>query len=140
VDETLDWLGTALRELVHPATGRPVVRDILLGSEAFPAPRHPENFADLYFSWDMTALVDTVYSPRVGIVHAGYRHVRTGDHLPHGLLLARGPAVDSTCSFAGRAPIPIEDVAPTLTAALGVELPGVDGRAHTELVRVAAAQ
>jgi predicted AlkP superfamily phosphohydrolase/phosphomutase len=134
VDATLDWLSTALRELVHPATGRPVVRDIVRGSEAFPAPSHPDHFADLYLDWDMTALVDTVYSPRSGIVHAEYRHVRTGDHLPHGLLLARGPAVHPTRGFAGQAPVPIEDIAPTVAATLAVELPGVDGRPRTELV------
>jgi hypothetical protein len=75
-----------------------------------------------------------VYSPRVGIVHAGYHHVRTGDHLPHGLLLARGPAVQTPCGLAGQAPVPIEDIAPTVSATLGVELPGVDGRPCTELV------
>ena len=134
VDATLEWLSIALRELVHPATGRPVVSDIVRGRDAFPAPSHPDHFADLYVGWDMATLVDTVYSPRIGIVHAGYHHVRTGDHLPHGLLLARGPAVRTTRGLASHAPIPIEDIAPTVTATLGVELPAVDGRPCSELV------
>src|SRR5260370_22531093 len=59
VDATLAWLSTALRELVHPGTGRPVIRDIVRGHDVFPSPSHPDHFAHIHLACDMTTLVHT---------------------------------------------------------------------------------
>jgi predicted AlkP superfamily phosphohydrolase/phosphomutase len=136
VDAAVDYLKTALAELVDPATGRPVVREVVRGRDAFTEPRHPDHFADIYIEWD--AFVETVYSPRVGVIRRRSHNVRSGDHRPDGLLLATGPAVSNQTgtprSTSDASPMPIEDVAPTVAASLGVELPGAVGRAWSELV------
>jgi predicted AlkP superfamily phosphohydrolase/phosphomutase len=65
-----------------------------------------------------------VYSPKIGVVHEPYEHWRTGDHFPNGLLLATGPGI--VPGVASQV-IPVTDIAPTICARLGVQLPDVDG-------------
>jgi predicted AlkP superfamily phosphohydrolase/phosphomutase len=132
VDAAADYLTTALAEIVDPGTGEPVVQNVIRARDIFHAPRHPDHFGDLYVEW--RTFVETVYSPRVGVVWRQSRNVRSGDHRPGGLLLVTGPAVsDRTAASApvfDVSPMAIEDVAPTVLATLGVELPGAVGRAR----------
>jgi hypothetical protein len=69
--------------------------------------------------------VETIWSPKTGVIYRPYIHWRTGDHTEQGLLLAHGPG------FA-RGPMPpvdIIDLGASLAARLGVPLSGdVDGR------------
>jgi hypothetical protein len=67
---------------------------------------------------------DTVRSPRIGVVHGRYRNWRSGDHSPEGLLLVRGPGM---ARGARHPDIDMIDLAPSLAARLGVDLPDVDG-------------
>jgi predicted AlkP superfamily phosphohydrolase/phosphomutase len=122
-DAVCDRLALDLLDLVNVETGQPAVARIQRGIDLFGD--GSASGADLYVDWNWAHPLEVVYSPKIGLVRAPYRHVRTGDHRPHGLLLARGP------SFVPGAPlgrVGVEDVAPTIAALLGVELPDVDGQ------------
>jgi hypothetical protein len=78
---------------------------------------------DLFIEWERSGLVETVWSPKIGLVHAPYTHWRTGDHRPDGLLLAAGHGVPR-----GRMPdINVEDLGVAISKRLGVTLPETEG-------------
>lgn len=129
-DAVVDQLAEDLLDIVNLESGRPLVRAIERGTDLYP-PSTPW-LADLYVQWDHTAQCNDVYSPKIGRLRIPYHHVRTGDHKPHGLLLARGP------SFVDQAPftrMPVTGIAPTIAALLDTELPDVDGRVPDGLLR-----
>ena len=70
-------------------------------------------------------------SPRIGTVQAVNNYQRTGEHRVDGMLIAAGPGIAASGSHPD---ISILDLAPTITAALGVELADVEGRAVRGLV------
>ena len=72
--------------LTSPASINPVV-----GIAARPKTRCPIYLLD----WERSGLIQTVWSPKTGIVHAQLTCIgaRSGDHRPEGLLLAYGPAI-----------------------------------------------
>ncbi len=91
---------------------------------------------DLFVEWDREALVNLVWSPKIGIVHAPYTNWRTGDHHSSGLLVAAGPGLPSGALLPE---IALEDLAPSLAAQLGVSLDDIDGRPIDWLAGVNAA-
>ena len=125
VDETCARLAEDLRQLVNVNTGGPVIRSVERADRWY---RRNENdtMPDLFIEWDRTAPIETIWSPKIGVVHAPFVNWRTGDHRPGGLLLAVGPGIPA----AGNAPeIALEDLAPSLAARLGVVIKNIDGRA-----------
>ncbi len=72
-----------------------------------------------------------IRSEEIGLIEGVNGYCRTGDHRPEGLFVTLGPGIP-----AGRIErtVSITDFAPTFTALLGVELPGVDGRPISELL------
>jgi predicted AlkP superfamily phosphohydrolase/phosphomutase len=129
-DAVVDQLAEDLLDIVNLESGRPLVRAIERGTDLYP--RSTPWLADLYVQWDHTAQCNDVYSPKIGRLRIPYHHVRTGDHKPHGLLLARGP------SFVDQAPLtrmPVTGIAPTIAALLDTELTDVDGRVPDGLLR-----
>lgn len=127
------WLGRVeaeLRALVNIDTGGPVVRDVYR-CEANYERAADDGLPDLFVDWERSAPIERVYSPTVGTIVEPYRHFRTGDHHPGGMLWALGPGVR-----AGRREgvVPLTVVAPTIAAALGVELPDADGTPRPDLL------
>jgi hypothetical protein len=119
-----------LLEIVHVDTGRPAVRAVVPSHEVLE--RSPDDgLPDLFVEWERDTLMERVWSPHIGTVAAPYAHWRTGDHNDRGLVVVRAPGVR-----AGRRsePMSLVDVAPTLCATVGVELPGTEGRVHTDLL------
>jgi predicted AlkP superfamily phosphohydrolase/phosphomutase len=134
--EDVTQLVASLREdllsLVNVETGGPVVRAVEpierwhagcgLATDTMP---------DLFVEWERSTLINTVWSPKVGVVHGPYANWRTGDHRPDGLLLASGPGI------AGGSTLPkidVTDLAPTILARLGIPDPGhYDGRTRAWL-------
>jgi predicted AlkP superfamily phosphohydrolase/phosphomutase len=114
---------------VKVESGEPLVLRVTRASDHYER-FEPDAFPDLLVEWDRRSPTHTVYSPKIGIVHEPYEHWRTGDHFPHGLLLATGPGI---APGAASQSVPVTDIAPTICAHLGVELPGVDGRPIPEL-------
>ena len=70
----------------------------------------------------IAAPIETVWSPKIGLVHGPYTHWRTGDHRPAGMLVATGPDLPT-----GVQPdLDARDLAPTLLARLGVDTSGAE--------------
>ena len=117
-----------LLQLVNANTGRPVVREVLRTAAHFEGNRLAD-LPDLLVEWNREAPITAVRSPRVGEVQGVYLSARTGDHAPDGLYCVRRP---------GLAPgensevLPVETLAPTIAALLGMSLPGADGMPLTK--------
>lgn len=115
VPSLTDRLRADLADLVNVDTGGRVVLDVQ------PATRwYPDGLVgtmpDLFVTWERTALVETVWSPKVGLVHSPYTHWRTGDHRPDGLLLASGPGI----AAGPRPELRNVDLGPSILARLGL--------------------
>jgi predicted AlkP superfamily phosphohydrolase/phosphomutase len=73
-------------------------------------------------------------SPKIGTVETVNRYGRTGEHRSDGLLVASGPGVEASNHDLS---ISIFDVAPTITAALGVKLTTADGKEMDTMIPTA---
>lgn len=119
VPALVDRLRDDLGDLVNLDTGGRVVLDVQ------PATRwYPDGLVgtmpDLFVTWERTALVETVWSPKVGLVHSPYTHWRTGDHRHDGLLLASGPGI----AAGPRPEVRNVDLGPSVLARLGIDAGG----------------
>jgi predicted AlkP superfamily phosphohydrolase/phosphomutase len=122
--EVLRWLSERLMELVNVDTGGRVITKCVITDDVYK--RSPgDAFADLYVQWERSAPVERVWSPAIGTVAVPYEHWRQGDHVRAGLVYARGPGIRTGRR---RRTIGTENIAPTICAAVGVPLDGVDGR------------
>jgi predicted AlkP superfamily phosphohydrolase/phosphomutase len=130
LDAACEQLTKDLLELVNVETGEPAVRRVLRTAEHYDGPLTP-TLPDLIVEWNFARPIDGVRSSKAGTVTAHDAEERTGDHRPAGLLLATGPGVRP-----GMLPRTVrsEDIAPTVAAALGVELPDVDGHPIPEML------
>ena len=85
-----------------------------------------DKLPDLLIDWARDAPIETLWSPKTGIVYGPYVHWRTGDHRPDGLLLASGPGITPGTDLGV---VHMTDLGASLSARLGVPLTGdVDGR------------
>jgi predicted AlkP superfamily phosphohydrolase/phosphomutase len=128
-------LERALLDVIDIDTGRPLVRRVVPAAEVYD--RTPDDrLPDLFVEWNRDKLIERVWSPLVGTVVAPYANWRTGDHHDRGVMIARGPGIAP-----GRrtTPMTLMDVAPTVAAAVGVELHDVDGVARRDLLPVGIA-
>ncbi|MGH6959415.1 MAG: hypothetical protein ACREE7_02935 [Dongiaceae bacterium] len=112
-----------LLALVDAATGEPVVRAVERADRWYRRSA-TDTMPDFFVDWQRAAPIETVWSPKTGLVHAPYLHWRSGDHRPDGLLLATGPSIPTNAPLAA---IEIESLAPSIAARLGVSLPDIDG-------------
>jgi predicted AlkP superfamily phosphohydrolase/phosphomutase len=78
---------------------------------------------DLFLEWNHDHPIETVWSPRLGIIHGPYTHWRTGDHQPGGLLLARRPGA---APEEQGSPLEINRLAALIAEELDVELSDAD--------------
>ena len=113
-------LASALGELTDPATGRRVVKDVLLVDHEFPGPRRAW-LPDLIVLWNPAAPITTLGSARIGTVSGASPDSRPGTHAGPGFVLMHGPGIGAaqTLDQAG-----ILDLAPTILDRLGVARPG----------------
>ncbi len=131
-----------LLALVDPDTGQPAVQRVLRIADVCHGPLI-DRLPDLLVEWNLgTSFGSTragngqgamirVESPRAGRVEAVNTEGRTGEHRPHGFLVARGPAFAS-----GRIErdISVHDLAPTMAWIMGCDMPTDDGRIVSELL------
>jgi predicted AlkP superfamily phosphohydrolase/phosphomutase len=130
VDRVCAELTRWFEEIINVDSGEPLVHRIYRSDDVYER-RPDDRLPDLFVEWNSNAPIERVYSPRIGMVAAVDQQWRTGDHRRHGLLFARGPGIAPGLR-ADR--VPMTDVGPTLCAALGVTLDGVDGRPLVDLV------
>lgn len=119
-----DELSTSLSKLRDARTGAPVVKTVARTrrSPTDADPRLP--VADLAVEWVQRA-VDAVESPDLGRI-GPIPFMRVGGHRPHGFFLAKGPGIGVAQLAEGGE---IVDLAPTLLALLGADIPQrLDGR------------
>ena len=119
----MEWLRAELLDLVNLDTGAPAVRAVERVQDHHP--RSPDDaFPDLFVEWNCEAPITTVSSARIGVVHLEAANWRTGDHRPHGLLLATGGHLGRPAVMP---PVAMLNLAPTIFAALDVEAGDLDG-------------
>jgi predicted AlkP superfamily phosphohydrolase/phosphomutase len=85
-------LESDLLALVNVDSGTPVINRVER-SDAHYERATLDALPDLFLDWNHDHPIETVWSPRFGIVRGPYTHWRTGDHRPGGLLLVRGPGL-----------------------------------------------
>jgi predicted AlkP superfamily phosphohydrolase/phosphomutase len=135
-DRLFEDLTRDLLEIQDDRTGQPLARRVLRTADLYQGP-HLDALPDILVEWndDVAPGSTTVgrgthamiraRSAKIGVVEALNKYGRTGEHRPEGLLIASGPGIDSG---GDDLLISILDVAPTITAALGVDLAGAEGR------------
>ena len=134
LEATCALLARRLQEWVNLETGESIVRNIVLGRAVDPDPAVCA-LPDLYVEWNRSSPIRSIEAPGLGRIDGRYEGVRTGDHRPGGLVVTRGPGIPARGEHP---PIRTEDLAPTICAALGVELADVDGVVRSGLLSGAA--
>jgi predicted AlkP superfamily phosphohydrolase/phosphomutase len=117
-ERTCDELEALLRGLSNPATGRRAVAEVVRVARDLPGAR-AERLPDLVARWDASVPIAALSSPAVGTVSAPSPDMRPGTHAAPGFLIARGPGFGPGNELSAR----VEDLAPTLLARLGLEVP-----------------
>jgi len=129
LEALVEQLREDLLALTNTATGHPVVTEVIRTSEVYSG-EALDVLPDLLVGWSREAPVLEVSSPKTGIVTKHPGAMRSGDHLPDGLILARGPSINSG-PLGHR--VSVTDLAPTIAAVLGTSLPDVDGQSVPSL-------
>jgi hypothetical protein len=129
-EQVCDMLENELATWTNLETGESLVESVVRVESCYDGPAR-DGLPDLLVEWNRGAPIRSIGAPRYGRIDQEYTGVRTGDHVPGGLLVARGPGV-----HAGRRrdSISMVDLAPTIAAAVDVDLPGIDGIAQPDLV------
>jgi predicted AlkP superfamily phosphohydrolase/phosphomutase len=124
VEAVIEGLARDLRALVNTATGDPAIRGVERAEDWYRR-SNDDTIPDLFLDWERSGPIETVWSPKIGRVHAPYVNWRTGDHRARGLLLASGPGI---AAGASHAEIAIEDLPASLTARFGLAHDDMDGK------------
>jgi predicted AlkP superfamily phosphohydrolase/phosphomutase len=123
LDELCRRLEEDLLALVNVDTGTTVVNRVER-ADAHYQRESLDALPDLFLEWNQDHPIETVWSPRFGMIHGPYTHWRTGDHRAGGLLLVRGPGIAPQTQFPA---LEINHLASAIAAELGVTLPDADG-------------
>jgi len=121
-------LTAQLLSLVNPATGGPIVDEVLRCDRLYRG-ENSDRLPDLLVVWNRDAPIESAHSPVLGSIPARPSGLRTGNHLHNGFCLAVGPGLAQGAAFDAS----ITDLGPTVAHRLGVNLVGVDGRPIAEL-------
>jgi predicted AlkP superfamily phosphohydrolase/phosphomutase len=123
--EMLAELKERMQELVNPQNGQIAAEQVVCIDDVFPGEQR-RHLPDLVVNWNIESKVlNELASEKCGLVrskNAGYQTAPyyTGNHRPSAFTLTRGPIVRQGDALKGGH---IIDVAPTILAMLGVELP-----------------
>jgi predicted AlkP superfamily phosphohydrolase/phosphomutase len=123
-EQVCAMLDADLRALVNLDTGAPAVRRVLRTQELYRGPL-VDHLPDLMVEWNHQSPISRVHSEKTGEITGQYTKCRTGDHSPHGIFAATGPAV---VPGPVKEPVSVVDFGPTIADRLGMTLPDVDGR------------
>ena len=129
-DEVHRMLEHELMTWTNLESGEPLVQRVMAVDECYEGPAR-DTLPDLMVEWNRSAPIRSIGSPAYGTIQREYAGNRTGDHVPGGLLVTRGPGVTRGSANGS---IPMVDLAPTICAAVDVELDGADGQVRPELV------
>jgi predicted AlkP superfamily phosphohydrolase/phosphomutase len=141
-DRFCEVLTLDLLNIVDERTGKPVVRRVQRAADHFEG-EHVDALPDLLVHWSDSLPIGStsiaggvaaevrVRSPKIGVVEGVNEYGRTGEHRVEGMFVAAGPGFRPARLESG---VFVLDFAPTIAAALDVELPDADGRPIPELV------
>ncbi len=130
-DATCADLAEGLLELRDPDTGTRLVKEVLRSRDLFHGDAL-DRLPDLIVRWHRERPIRGASSERAGLVTGrDTETLRSGDHRPGGLFVARGPGL---ASGSESAPVATQDFAPTIASLLGVELAHLDGSTIAALV------
>ncbi len=121
-DALCEDIANGFRELINPATGEAVVREVWIRNRIFPGPVQ-DQLPDIMVTWNNSAPISAMSSARMGLVEQESPDPRTGTHSPQGFCLARGDRFARGASGSGR----LEDVAPTVLGLVGAQAGAMDG-------------
>ncbi|MFP4446956.1 MAG: hypothetical protein ACLFPD_12005, partial [Desulfosudaceae bacterium] len=122
-----DRLRDQLLDFTHPATGRPVVKQVWTREEAF-AGTDADMAPDLTLQLCDNGLVSTVKSEDV----VKPRRECVGVHYPMGVFMAKGPGIRAGERLS---PLDILDVAPAMLYSQGLPIPeDYEGRVPEEML------
>jgi predicted AlkP superfamily phosphohydrolase/phosphomutase len=142
VEEFTTWLVQSLLEINDERTGKPVIERVRRTADLYDG-EFLDTLPDLLVEWSDAVPTGSlgvangvgarvrVSSPKIGIVEGDNDFSRTGEHRPGGWLAASGAGI-AHGRFEQRPSL--MDIAPTLTAMLGVTLPNSDGQPIEELL------
>jgi predicted AlkP superfamily phosphohydrolase/phosphomutase len=130
LDEVCDMLDSELATWTNLETNEPLVQRTVRIEEAYAGPERA-HLPDLIVEWNRSAPIRAIGSPRYGRIDQEYPGHRSGDHVPGGLLITRGPGIRPGRA---RSAISMVDLAPTIASAVDVDLPDLDGAIQPELI------
>ena len=116
-------LAADLMEIVNLETGQPVVKEVLKTADHYSGD-HLDDLPDIIVRYHRESRIRRVHSTKIGTIEGESLSCRTGDHRPEGLFFARRPGLRP--GHLNQA-VSAMDLAPTIAALLGFELPDVDG-------------
>jgi len=128
-EQILAEVERAVRSLRIAGTDEPAAKAVVRAQEDFPGAASAE-LPDLMVLWNNARPFEAVESVQVGRIEnrdpaTRSAHAADGGLFAYGPLIAAGPTVRDVRDF---------DIAPTVLKLLGHEVPGLDGRAISELV------
>ncbi len=112
-----------LLEIVDPETGERLINDVVPINQFYDGALL-SHLPDLLVFWNLSRRASSAASRKIGVVTESGPLPRTGAHMPGGLLIAAGSHLDAGLIAPPR---PLEDLAATVGAAMGVALPGGAG-------------
>ena len=116
-------LSRDLLDIVDPETGERLIDDVVPIGQLYAGPLL-SHLPDLLVFWNLSRRATSAASPKIGLIRSPAGAPRSGAHVPGGLLIAAGGGLEAGLSAPPR---PLEDLAATVGAVLGVALPGCEG-------------
>jgi predicted AlkP superfamily phosphohydrolase/phosphomutase len=124
LDAICDELIHAISEIRIVDTGAPLVTDIVRADTVYHG-EHLDQLPDILIEWNHEAPIRSIASPAIGTIYQDRLPDWSGTHRAGAFAMISAPGVTPSRFPEGST---IYDIAPTLAALCGLNLPGTDGR------------
>ena len=135
-EATLDELEAELMKFVNDETGEPLVVECVRIRDHYDGDRR-DSLPDLAVTWNRSAPINKVSSPKSGPIVHEHLLTRTGDHRPDGLFCMAGPALAPRIL---NEPVKAEDFVPTFARLMELPAPFSTGHAIESIVPGASSE
>ena len=130
-EEICRQLRYELMRLRNPATGRPVVRDVIQIARIYEGDRL-YSLPDLVVQWAEDGPIDELSHPKFGLISEPDTERRKSRHADDGFMIAAGKYIQKIPSLAGASTM---DLAPTFLYLMGQPIPNdMDGRVLLDMI------